>query len=65
VQATADIVGLASFLRRLEGGPMSLAVRRLAVRPQNPASPPELPELLSIRITVEGLALIRPGGKPS
>jgi hypothetical protein len=63
VQATADVVGLASLLRRLEGGPTLLAVRRLAVRPQNPASPPDQAELLSVRVTVEGVALIQLGGK--
>jgi hypothetical protein len=65
LQATADVVGLAALLRRLEGGPTLLAVRRLSVRPQNPASPPEVPEMLSVRLTVEGLALIRQGGKAS
>ncbi len=65
MQATTDVVGLASLLRRLEGGPTLLAVRRLAIRPQNPTSSPEQAELLSIRVTVEGLALVRPAARSS
>ncbi len=60
-QATGDIVGLAALLRHLDQGPTLLAVRRLLVRPQATAGPPGQVETLTIRIAVEGLALV-PGG---
>jgi len=62
VQATADIAGLGSFLYGLEKGPTLLAVRRLDVRPQNVDSPGDQVETLAIRLTVEGLALVRARG---
>jgi len=66
VQATADITGLAAFLRDLEDGPALLAVRRIAVRPQNPEGPPSKVEALSVRLTIEGTALVlrRKAGTP-
>ena len=59
VQATADIVGLSSLVHALERGPVLLAVRRLSVRPQSVDSPTDQVETLSIRLTVEGLALVQ------
>jgi hypothetical protein len=66
VQATADITGLAALLRDLEDGPALLAVRRVAVRPQNPEAPPTEIEALSVRLTIEGTALVlrRKAGTP-
>lgn len=66
VQATADITGLAAFLRDLEDGPDLLAVRRVAVRPQNPEGQPNEVETLSVRLTIEGTALVlrRKAGTP-
>lgn len=61
-QATADVRGLASLLYSLERGPTLLAVRRLVVQPANVQSPPDQIENLSIRLTVEGLALVRKRG---
>jgi len=58
LQATADVAGLAVLLRDLEDGPTLLAVRRVAVRPQNPDVPQNQVELLSVRLTVEGAALV-------
>jgi len=62
VQATADIAGLSAFLYRLEKGPALLAVRRLAIRPQAVDGPADQLETLSIRLAVEGLALVRAPG---
>jgi hypothetical protein len=59
-QATADIAGLAGLLRNLQAGPPLLAVRALSVRPQAIDAPADRPELLSIRFTIEGVALVRP-----
>lgn len=59
-QATADVSGLASLLRDLERGPTLLAVRSLSVRPQSIESPANQVETLTIRFTVEGLALLTP-----
>jgi len=58
LQATADIAGLAVLLRDLEDGPALLAVRRVSVRPQNPDVLQNQVELLSVRLTVEGAALV-------
>jgi hypothetical protein len=57
-QATADIAGLAAFVRGLEKGPALLAVRRLSVRPQSVESPPNQVESLTVQFTVEGLVLL-------
>jgi len=57
-QATADIAGLAAFLRGLEKGPTLLAVRRLSVRPQSVEAPANQVESLAVQFTVEGLALV-------
>jgi Type II secretion system (T2SS), protein M subtype b len=62
VQATADIAGLAALLRSVEHGPVLLSVRRLKVQPQNVASPPDQVESLSLRLTIEGLVLLRRRG---
>ena len=59
VQATADVSGLAALLAHFERGPLLLSVERLSVRPQAVDSPGDQVESLAIRITVEGLALIR------
>jgi hypothetical protein len=63
LQATTDVAGLSSLLRGLEQGPTMLAVRNLAIRPQNADAPRDQVEVLSIRLTVEGLALVRQPGK--
>ncbi len=57
-QATADVAGLAALLRDIETGPTLLAVRSLSVRPQSVENPSSQVETLSIRFTVEGLALL-------
>ena len=62
VQATADVAGLGSFVARLEKGPTLLAIRRLEVRAQNVDGPGDQVETLAIRLTVEGLALVRARG---
>jgi ABC-type uncharacterized transport system fused permease/ATPase subunit len=64
LQATADIAGLAALLRDLEDGPTILAVRRVTVRPQNTDVPQNQVELLSVRLTVEGAALVHRRGQP-
>jgi hypothetical protein len=64
VQAVGDIHGLAAFLERLERNATLLAVRRLSVRPQSAESPADQPELLTLRFSVEGLALVRPSSAP-
>ncbi len=58
-QATADIAGLSSLLRRFEQGPTLLAVRRLSVRAPAVDGAANQPETLALRFTVEGLALVR------
>lgn len=58
LRATGDVTGLAALLQKLEGGPTVLAIRRLSVRPESGEHPSSQPELLSIRLTVEGLALV-------
>lgn len=58
LEATADIAGLAMLLRQLEGGPVILAIRRLSVRPQSVEGLPSSTELLSVRLTVEALAMV-------
>ena len=60
-QATGDVTGLADLMRRLEHGEGSalLAVRRLSVRPHDIAGPADQVETLAIRLTIEGLALVR------
>lgn len=62
VQATADIAGVSAFLYGLEKGPALLAVRRLAIRPQTVDGPTDQLETLSVRLTVEGLALVQARG---
>jgi hypothetical protein len=59
-QALTDVAGLGSLLQSLEQGPTLLAVRRLMVRPQNIAAPATQVESLSIQLTVEGQAMVRP-----
>jgi type II secretion system (T2SS) protein M len=61
LQATADIAGLAALVRSVENGPVLLTIRRLNVRAQNVASPSDQVELLSLRLTIEGLVLLRRG----
>jgi hypothetical protein len=51
-----------AILLALEQGPTLLAIRRLTVRPQNVEVPADQVETLSIRLRIEGLALIRPPG---
>ena len=63
LQATTDIGGLSAFLQGLERGPTLLAVRRLAVHPQNADAPADQVEMLSVQLAVEGLALVRVPGK--
>jgi len=61
-QAITDVAGLGSLLQSLEHGPTLLTVRRLMVRPQNLAAPATQVESLSIQLTVEGQAMVRPPG---
>lgn len=63
VQATADIAGLSAFLYGLEKGPALLAVRRLVIRPQAVDGPADQLETLSIRLAVEGPALVQTPGE--
>jgi len=63
LQATTDIAGLGAFLLLIERGPTLLAIRKLGVRPQNPDAPADQVEMLSIQLTVEGLALVRTAEK--
>jgi len=58
-QATGDIAGLAALLQGLEKGPTLLEIQRLSVHPAAVDGPANQIESLSIRFTVEGLALIR------
>lgn len=58
-QATADVTGLAELLRRLEDGVVWLTVPRLSVRAPPVAGPPNDVEMLSLRFSVEGIALLR------
>lgn len=65
VQATADITGLSALLEALERGPALLAVRRLSVRSSSVEAAAAPTESLSVRLTVEGLGLVRvPGHTP-
>ena len=63
LQATTDIAGLSAFLQGLERGPTLIAVRRLGVHPQNADATGDQAEMLSVQISVEGLALVRVPGK--
>jgi hypothetical protein len=56
-----DVAGLATFLRRIEGGKAPLAVRELAVTHRDPVGSAERVELLRIDVLVEGMAVIRRG----
>ena len=58
VRATADVIGLAALLAKLEGSPKYLAIRRTRVDPTAVDGPTDQPELLGIHLTIEGLALI-------
>lgn len=58
VRATADVIGLAALLAKLEGSPRYIAIRRAQVDPTAMDGPADQPELLRIRLTLEGLALI-------
>ena len=64
MRATGDITGLSALIRHLESGPTMIAVRKLRVRPQNPASPGDQPEVLAFGLTLEALVLERHGEKP-
>ena len=57
-QVTADIAGLAGLLRGLERGPRLLAIRRLQVQPDNVEVRADQIEMLTVRLKVEGLALV-------
>jgi hypothetical protein len=64
MMATADIYGLAEFLRGVETGRELLAVRELAVSQPEPVAPPNKPEALRVDITVSGLARIATEARP-
>lgn len=64
LRATGDITGLSALIRHLESGPTMIAVRKLRVRPQDPASPDDQPEVLAFGLTLEALVLERHGEKP-
>jgi len=63
VQGTADVAGLAALLYRLEGGEPVLAVREFSVQQQNVAVPSDGVEALRVRLSVEGLAMVRGDGR--
>jgi hypothetical protein len=63
LQATADITGLGAFLHGIELGPTLLAVRKLVLQAPNADAPRDQAEMLPIRITLEGLALVGHPGK--
>jgi hypothetical protein len=58
VTATTDAVGLAAFLRAVEGNDMPLVVRELAVSQPEPAAPESKPEALRVDVLVESIARI-------
>lgn len=60
--ATADVVGLAGFLRDVDGGPLRLMVHDLAISQPTPAASDSKPEALHIDITVAGLGVVREAG---
>ena len=54
-----DVVGLASFLRAIDGGATPLAVRELAVAQPDPGAAASKAEALRIDVLVAGLARLR------
>jgi hypothetical protein len=58
VTAMADVYGLLSLMRAIEGGTQLLAVRELAVTQPEPAAPANKIESLRLDMTVVGLARI-------
>lgn len=61
---TGDLPAITRMLVLLEGAPELLAVRELSITQPSPGGPAEQPEALRIEISVEGLALARPGALP-
>jgi len=64
VTGVTDIVGLAAFLRAIEGGEVPLLVRELAVNQSEPAAPNGRVEALRVDMLVEGIARITLGKQP-
>jgi Tfp pilus assembly protein PilO len=56
---TGDIRGVASFLRLLEEGPTMVAVRQISITPVDPASPSDRPEVITMQLVAEGIAILR------
>jgi hypothetical protein len=55
----ADVTGLATFLRAVEGGDTPLVVRELVVTQPDAMAPSSKPETLRIEVVIEGIAIIR------
>lgn len=56
-EITGDIAGISTMLASLEGGPMLLAVRELAITQPEPSAPADRAEALRVELTVQGLML--------
>lgn len=63
--AKADIIGLASFLRRLEGNTALVSIQSLTVRAEDPQGASNTPERLAIKLTVDGLGFVQPDSAKS
>jgi hypothetical protein len=61
---TGDLPAITRMLALLEGGPELLAIRELSLTQPSPGGPGEQPEALRVELSVQGLALLRPGGLP-
>ncbi|MDB4878328.1 MAG: hypothetical protein JWM41_4774 [Gemmatimonadetes bacterium] len=61
VTGVADVIGLAAFLRAVDGGEHHTSVRELAISQPDPAAPDSKPEMLRIDALIETVALIRQG----
>ena len=59
IAGTGDVIGLAAFLRAVEGGDTPLVVRELVVAQPDPAGADSRPEALRIEALIEGIAIIR------
>jgi hypothetical protein len=62
--ATGDLQGLTGMLAYLENAPELLAFRELTLTQPDAGGAPDRRESLQMQITVQGLALIRPGSPP-
>lgn len=63
ITAVADVIGLAVFLRAVEGAETPLVVRELIVGQPDPAGSDSKPETLRVEALIEGIAVIRRDSK--